>query len=193
MNEGEAMQLSAPIWMLLLLIMWICGPLIPAALTYRLAPAEKISVGGPILGKLSFKAGGVFAAYVISAGLVYGIAVKILDSLSSMMKPSWTVTATVKLVDEEGREINNPEWLQGLVVQLRPDYYSTANGHVIISMPELKTGLPDVMVSVPKFGSSVIDWSSVHADKDDYYKTITIKDPVLIHKVQPISAGLSVP
>jgi hypothetical protein len=184
------MEPGVPILLALFYLMWICAPVIPATFIYWLFPKDPIKVGGPILGKLTFKAGGAFAAYVIVFGLAYPIVDKSLDALGSLLNPSWTVTAKVQLHDVSGNVVNNPQWLDGLTVKLQPDYYSHAAERIIISIPELKTGLPNILLSVPKFGSNAIEWESIKFEKDTYRKTIEIKDPVIIQRVEEIGGGL---
>jgi hypothetical protein len=87
------------------------------------------------------------------------------------------------LVDETGQVVTNTAWVQGLGVQLHPDFYWTSNELVTVSIPELKNSLPNILLSIPKFGSSAIDWKTVKANKDTIHKTIDIVDPIEIHKL----------
>ena len=177
--------------MVLFYALWVCGPIVPAVLIYWLFPKEKINVGGPLLGNMSFRAGGAFAAYVIVFALTYPTIIRPeFETLRSQISPSWTVNAKVKLIDEGGHIVNDPAWLQGLVVQLHPDFYSTTNELVTVSIPEEKYGLPNILLNIPKFGSRAIDWSTIKAEKDFSRNIISISDPIEIHKVGDLRVGV---
>jgi hypothetical protein len=183
--------MQALILMALLYALWVLLPIVPASFIYWLFPKDKINVGGPLIGKLTFSASGAFAAYVIVFCLTYPIIEKTLNSLASLMNPSWTVTARVKLLDETGKTVDNPQWLDGLVVQLHPDFYFTTAELVTVSIPELKNSLPNILLSIPRFGSRVIDWESVESERDEFRKIIHITKPIEIHKISTIQASAS--
>jgi hypothetical protein len=188
-GEGATMDLGVPTQMALFYILWVLIPIIPAVFIYWLFPKDKINVGGPVLSKLTFSASGAFAAYVIVFGLTYPIIEKNLDSLGSLLNPSWTVNAKVILVDEAGHVVTNTALVQGLAVQLSPDFYWTSKELVTVSIPELKNSLPNILLSIPKFGSSAIDWKTVKVNKDGFHKTIEIVDPIEIHKLDDLKLG----
>jgi hypothetical protein len=103
----------------------------------------------------------------------------------------WDVTASVKLVDLKGGSAN-PQWLQGLNVQIRPDFYSTASQRVRILVPERENGLPDLLLTIPNFGSSdAIDLGDESRVTINYFKKkITINDPVIIKQFPIVDIGL---
>jgi hypothetical protein len=162
--------------------------MIPAVLIYSLFPKDRIGVRGP-LGALTISATGAFAAYVIVFGLAYPIVSKSEDALAGMVRPIWSVSARVKLVDEAGNDVN-PAWLNGLVVELRPDFYNTANEYVSVLVPEINGSLPRVVLRVPNFGSQVIDTAApTGLAKDEFHKKISVQDTVEIRKFPEYSAG----
>ena len=111
------------------------------------------------------------------------------DALGSMMNPEWKVTAKVNLVDQSGKNAN-PQWVKGLIIQLRPDFYTTANEFIKIFVPEINNSLPNIVLTVPKFGSQAIDLSAGNIVRDYYHKTIEVKEPVVIQQFPEIEAEL---
>src|ERR1700758_2800925 len=109
--------------------------MIPALVIYTFFPKDKIGVHGP-LGGLTINATGAFAAYVITFLLAYPIVQQAERIVAGMVHPIWKVSAKVKLVDENGQEVD-PKWLKGLVVELHPDFYAAANEIVDVSVPEV--------------------------------------------------------
>src|SRR5271168_1316822 len=110
------MELSIPVLLALFYFLWICVPMIPAVLIYALFPKSPIGVTGP-LGALTISATGAFAAYIIVFGLAFSIVSKSEETLTSMLSPTWTESAKVKLVNQSGSPASE-QWLQGLMVQL---------------------------------------------------------------------------
>ena len=162
--------------------------MIPAVLIYALFPKEPIGVGGP-LGGLTINATGAFAAYVITFLLAYPLVQQAEKIFAGMVHPIWKVSAKVKLVDENGQEVD-PEWLKGLVVELHPDFYDTANEIVNVSVPEINGRLPNVVLRIPNFGSKVIDTSDDKLSRDEYKKELKVQGPVLIKKFPVLSGGV---
>ncbi len=170
-------------------VLWVCVPMIPAVLIYALFPKEPIAVKGP-LGALTISATGAFAAYVIVFALAYPIVSKSEDALAGMIRPIWSISAKVKLVDEAGNEAN-PAWLSGLVVELKPDFYNTANQYVNVLVPEVGGTLPNVVLRVPNFGSEVINMSDpTGISRDEFHKKIEIANPIVIRKFPEVTAGV---
>jgi hypothetical protein len=164
--------------------------MVPAVLIYALFPKQPIGVKGP-LGALTISATGAFAAYVIVFALAYPIVSRSEDLLSerAMSRSVWDVSAEVSLVDESGHQVN-PLWLSGLVVQLRPDFYDPAGPLLKMSIPEINGSLPNIVLSVPKFGSEVINTSDMtKLSKDDLHKKIQV-NKVVIKKIPELAAGV---
>jgi hypothetical protein len=183
------MQMGIPGWLALFYVLWICAPMVPAILIYALFPKQPIGVKGP-LGTLTVSATGAFAAYVIVFALAFPIVRNTEESLRALMHPIWTVSAKAKLVDENGNNAN-PVWFQGLNVELRPTFYSTANESVTIYVPQVTEKLPDILLSIPKFGSGTINLSDPGLAIDDHRKTISVHDPVVISKFPVQAAGVA--
>jgi hypothetical protein len=185
------MDIGVPGLLALYYILWICVPIIPAVVIYALFPRDPINVRGP-LGALTINAGGAFAAYVIVFGLAFPIVKNAEDALGGMMSPTWTVSAKVKLLDGSGKEADK-QLLQGLSVQLRPDYYTTANELVTVQIPEIGSRLPKVILSIPKFGSQVLDLDDANdITKDDFHKTIKVNNAITIQQIPILGVGLAV-
>jgi hypothetical protein len=163
--------------------------MIPAVFIYALFPKERIGVSGP-LGGLTINATGAFAAYVITFFLAYPIVQQAEKTFAGMVHPIWKVSAKVKLVDENGQEVD-PDWLKGLLVELRPDFYATANEIVNVSVPEINGKLPNLVLRIPGFGSKVIDTSDDKLSRDEYNKELKVQEPVLIKKFPVLSGGIA--
>src|SRR3954454_16755298 len=141
--------------MLTCYVLWICGPLIPATIIYKLAPNEPIGLAGP-LGNLKINASGAFAAYIIVFSLASPIVSNMMNTVTGMVNPAWTVSARVRLQGENG-SAPNPQLIRGLVVQLRPDIISTIDEHITATVPEINHKFPKIWLNIPNFGSHVID------------------------------------
>jgi hypothetical protein len=164
--------------------------MVPAILIYALFPKQSIGVQGP-LGALSISATGAFAAYIIAFGLSFPIVKNSQDTLRALTHPIWTVSAKATLVDENGNGAN-PEWFRGLSVELRPAFYSTTNEHVTVYVPQVADRLPNILLSIPKFGSGAIDLSDPEQLAIDYSnKIIKVRAPVKITRFPVQATGIA--
>lgn len=184
------LDIPIPVLLLVFFVLVICAPLIPAVLIYKLFPRQQAGVSGSLWG-LTISATGAFAAYVITFILAYQMVQRGSQIIGGMVHPIWKVSAKVKLVDENGAEVANPEWLKGLVVELHPDFYTTANELISVSVPETDGTLPNVVLRIPNFGSNVIDTSNVRLSRNEYTKQINVTDPIIIKKFPVWSGGVA--
>ena len=78
-----------------------------------------------------------------------------------------------------------------LVVQTKPEPFYTADSYVHLLVPEGQ-GLPYMVFQVPKFGRRGFDLkaSPERFSIDDYNKTITIIDPIVILRQAETDAGV---
>lgn len=170
-------------------LLWVCVPILPATVIYALFPKNPIGVHGP-LGNLTISATGAFAAYVIVFVLAYPIINKQLDVVGGMSRPIWGVEAKVKLIEQDGTPADQA-WLGGLQVNVRPDVYTTANQFVTVYIHQEGNKFPKIILSIPKFGSEVVDISDDSNIKSvDISKKLVILKDIEIHRMQVIQRGI---
>jgi len=182
------MELGIQSWLALYYVLWVCVPIIPAVLIYGLFPKPQIGVHGP-LGALTISAGGAFAAYIIVVLLAYPMVRNAENAVAGMVRAVWTVEADVKLVDENGNEVD-PAWLKGLAVELHPASHEIADHIVTMQLPEVNGTLPNIVLSVPNFGSKVIRTSEITTGRDEYRRSIKV-GTVQIKRFPAVSGGLA--
>lgn len=170
-------------------ILWICVPMLPAMFIYSRFPKEKIGIQGP-LGALTVSATGAFAAYVIVFLISYPIVTKFQQNLASLTRPAWQVKAKITLEDETKRPID-PSWLDGLVLELHPDMFAPAKDIVTMTIPEINGSIPNIVLSIPNFGSAVIDTSDPTLQKDEYLKFVKVPEPVVIKRFAVETTGMA--
>ena len=182
------MELGIQSWLAFFYVLWVCVPMIPAVLIYALFPKQQIGVKGP-LGSLTVSATGAFAAYIIVFALAYPIVKNDENTVAGMVRAVWTVEADVKLVDENDQEVA-PSWLKALSVELHPSSLEIADHVVTMQLPEVNGILPNIVLSVPNFGSAVIKPSEISAGKDEFHRSIKV-DNVKIKRFPSVSGGLA--
>lgn len=118
-------QLLAVILSFLLLAIYILLPLIPAVYIYKRFPSSTASAEGQ-LSSIKFKAGGAFAAYVITVFLGYFIVQNIIGLINNTVIQTWEVSSRVKFVDEKGNElkdVNHKALIDLVEINQNPDIY----------------------------------------------------------------------
>lgn len=106
-----------------------------------------------------------------------------METIGSFQKPYWTINARVVLRDNQNNNVNDRTLLDRLVVQTKPEPFYTVDDNVSMSVPE-GASLPYVIFAVPNFGRKTINLKELASQItiDNYYKTITIREPVIIPK-----------
>ena len=157
--------------------LYVLLPLVPAVLIYSIFPNTKVGISGP-LGGLSMKAGGAFAAYVITVLLGSFLIIKTHDIIGGSVSHTWSVKATIELHDEEDKVITSQkanELLAIMKVQTDPEFVKVKHKMVKMELPAREDNMPTIYLSIPKFGEQTIDLESLDDVKIDHFdKTIDL-------------------
>jgi len=159
---------------------WVAAPLLPAILIYTLFPSTTVAVSGP-LAALTVRSTGAFAAYLIVFAATYPLANRAEETIGAFQKPYWTITAKIGLADENNKAVKSDALVDTLVVQTKPEPFYTVDNYVHLLVPEGQ-GLPYLVFRIPNFGRRGFDLKGEHITVDEYNKTITVRDPIIISR-----------
>jgi len=155
-------------------------PLIPAVLIYKLFPDTKVSVSGPLSG-LTLRAGGAFAAYVITFLLPISIMLHFRDTVDSFVTPVWTVTGKLSLVDENGLPVTDPDLLNGVTIEYFPNLSEEKFGQIKLKVPVSNRQWPSIHIGLPQLGSNDLVWPFTDLKPEDNgSRSIDLRKPVEI-------------
>lgn len=165
------------------LLMSVCIPLVPAVVIYRLFPDTKVGLSGPLQG-LTVKAGGAFAAYIITLIVVFPFINKMYDTVGGFAKPYWTITAPIILYDVDGKQIKPP---QGIPIEVLfvPKIHNVTSNMVTVKIPGYDPKENTTLtIQIEDFGSKDINLGELHDEDniDGYEKILRIKKPVIIQQ-----------
>src|SRR6516164_10238338 len=118
--------------LIVLLIIWVGLPLVPAIMIYRYFPETQVFASGPLAG-LKVKTSGAFAAYLIVFLCILLLVNTTKDVIGSGMRPYWEIRGKVKLVDENGKPISGEDLLNTIKFEIVPDPLGHARGSGTIS------------------------------------------------------------
>jgi len=105
--------------LIVLLIIWVGLPLVPAIMIYRYFPETQVFASGPLAG-LKVKTSGAFAAYLIVFLCILLLVNTTKDVIGSGMRPYWEIRGKVKLVDENGKPISGEDLLNTIKFEIVP-------------------------------------------------------------------------
>jgi hypothetical protein len=190
--------------LVVLLVIWVGLPLVPAILIYRYFPETQVTASGTVAG-LMVKASGAFAAYLVVFLLITTVVNATKDVIGAGMRPFWEVRGNVKLVDENGKPISGDELLQSIKFEVVPDPLGHAHGKLRLKIPQEGGDFPEIYVVIPGWGKSEsIDlnrasWLEQWKKRDSFRKTVDIGEvkiprvpPRLVHESQsPMDTGLT--
>lgn len=191
--------------LIVLLIIWVGLPLVPAIMIYRYFPETQVFASGPLAG-LKIKTSGAFAAYLIVFLCILLLVNTTKDVIGSGMRPFWEIRGTVKLVDENGKPISGEDLLKTIRFEVVPDPMRHAHGKLKLKVPQEGGDFPEIYVEIPGWGKSesIIDpnresWLAQWKKRDSFRKTVDIGDipiqrvpPRLVHESQsPMDTGLT--
>ena len=131
------MGVVAVLLSMLLLVLYVILPLVPAIAIYKIFPDTKVSVSGP-LRDLTVKAGGAFAAYIVVFVLGIILLKHIQGLISGLVHQTTEVTAKVVLVDEHHRLIEE-RYLDDLFDQMQVKIIPELDVH---NKNEVKVSVP---------------------------------------------------
>jgi hypothetical protein len=174
-------------WVLISLIvlhlLWVLLPLVPAVLIYSWFPDTSVAVNGP-LAQLTVRASGAFAAYLIVFVSSFGFVHWLGGKFGGFQHPSWTLNGEVRLVDKNGKPLTSPALLEKLNLKTRPEIFSSAseneNSRIRMRIPEENNEFPLIVLEIENFGRKVLDLSSATIEKSEFEKTLKIVEPITI-------------
>jgi len=171
----------------LLLAVWMILPLLPAWLTYRITPNQKIGARGP-LGELTMNTTGAFAAYIIVLLVALpfinqGLRI-VTESRTADLHPSWQIKGRLIVHDAEGKEIN-PRQAE-VRVEFKPELVTLTGSGFTLRVPHDTANWPEVSFQIPNFGGSEVmsflDWDP-DLEIDLVRRLAVVRKPVVIRPV----------
>jgi hypothetical protein len=160
---------------------WVLLPLVPAILIYWLFPNTAVAVSGP-LASLTVRASGAFAAYLAVFLVTYPLVQRTEQTIGGFQHPFWKITGQVKLLDNDGQEMQSQDPLKRIVVRTEPGPSGVAGYDLWINVPQSEE-FPHLFVEIPDFGYKWIDLNkSSDISRDEYHKIIEIKTPIIIKR-----------
>jgi hypothetical protein len=162
---------------------WVLLPLVPAILIYWLFPNTAVAVSGP-LASLTVRASGAFAAYLAVFLVTYPLVQRTEETIGGFQHPFWKITGQVKLIDNDGNEMQSEDALSRMVVRTEPAPFSVAGYDLWINIPQPEDLPPRLFVEIPGFGTKWINLNNKSSDisRDEYHKIIEIKTPIIIKR-----------
>jgi hypothetical protein len=185
----------ALLYLLLLFSAWLLIPLIPAWITYRITPDQKVGLRGP-LEKLTVRASGAFAAYFILLYFSHSlVATGGLPIIGGMATPSvWTFKADIVAIDEAGKPIQIPESIQALDVSFKPDIHQLGKSKILVRLPYNPENWPFLTVTIPNFGGAEIDLKTLSGvDLNHFKKTVELQGPITVRQARGGGLGVNPP
>ena len=178
---------SIVIWQYALNASWVLLPLVPAVLIYLIFPRTEVGLAGPFSG-LTIRASGAFAAYFIVLLATMPLLTRQNRNLESLMRPTWVITGSIQLEDEDGRRLsfsnrgNSP-----FKIELDPELVQPVGtrGFKIV-VPEVADQVPSLKISYPQFAEYLLDPQSpedgVNVKVNAGKKSIDITSPIVLRR-----------
>jgi hypothetical protein len=169
---------SSIIWGLVLFMVGILVPIIPAVLIYKLFPDDKIKAEG-VIGQLKINATGAFAGYIIV--LVIGRFMipqiySLIENSSVEENSPWIVKSKVVFLRQDNGtlvqdyKITNDSIFNRLATNTNPNY-SQKDINQVVFTTVYKSGISTVTFAYPGFDNSIIDLTrdtTVKFDKQNH-------------------------
>jgi len=132
--------------------LYVLLPIIPAVVIYTLFPKTATGVSGP-LGAFTFKAGGAFAAYIVTVVLGSALVNRIDDRIADMATPVWQVNAKLEFRDNQGRVIPDPqEIVKDVKVMVHPSLEELIYPEFTMRLPLVRPDVwPTLVFQAPGF------------------------------------------
>jgi hypothetical protein len=138
-------------WMLVLIV-WVLLPLIPAILIFKLFPDTRVAASG-LFADLTVRATGAFAAYLIVFASIVGVMLPLKDDILNSEKP-WEISGVVTVKTSDNQDVDKPEILESLLIETLPKSFSFDSGRFN------KNAFYDpnfLYFGIPNFGKTIID------------------------------------
>lgn len=137
-----------------LLVAWVTIPLLPAWLTFRITPKQRLGLKGPFQG-LTLQTGGAFTAYLIVLMVTSTFVREIGRGVIGQMlaDDAWTVRANYSTWNSQGRR-DAPD-LTGATVNMDPKPYNIDADRIVVALPQKKYE-GTIYLNVPGLGGARI-------------------------------------
>jgi len=166
---------------MVLLVLTMLVPLIPAVLVFKLFPDTKVTTKGPLSG-LTVKASGAFAAYLIILVTATIMSQRTEDSIAMMGSPSWLIEGRVVVKTPDGKIVEDESAYSGLQITMDPRHYGAGGKTFWVRIPEIDNRIPTVSLFMPTVGQQTIETNGL---KKNYAKRHLVLDqPVVIQQVR---------
>jgi len=192
MNSGASQNIV--IWQYALNASWVLLPLVPAVLIYLIFPKTEVGLSGPFSG-LTIRASGAFGAYFIVLLATMPLLNRQNHNLETLLRPTWVITGTVHLQDEDGRELAFNNRTSPLTIDLDPKLVEPRGpkGFRVI-VPEVGDHqVPALFIRFPGYADYMIDPTSPnagdHVKIDAAKKSIDITSPIILRKQKCVGIG----
>jgi hypothetical protein len=147
--------------------LYILVPIIPAVIIYRMFPATTTTVEGNLVSNWKVKAGGAFAAYIVTVLLGYFLAIGTQRLIIGMTDTTWTVGGNLELLDQDGKPISGDSTLlKSLDVEIHPPPKDLSGHHLDMRVPVEKDDPSGyrIHISIPEFGANDYSLDALSAD-----------------------------
>ena len=177
---------------LLIYLLYVLVPLIPALIIYKLFPNTKVGLAGP-LGNLKMNASGAFAAYliivimghfIIKQNLSFVEEIKTMENKIEKLKrdlnEKWTISAPIEFYDSHGNKLSdgsNNDVGNILEIEVLPPYISYVRSNLVEFEVFSNKTLPAVSFSFPGFDSHLIEL-------DSFKSTAKEENKILLKAIQ---------
>lgn len=180
-------EIGISILLLLIIVVAILLPVIPARIAYRLSPDKPISAEG-VLSGFTVKAGGAFGAYLVILLVLLPFLHLLAQTVSSYLKPAWTVTVPIIIQDKAGKQVSlHQQAFQSVEVVLSPKMSSGGNEKIQFNVVGDKEDWPHtVWVKIPpNYVGSFNLRGNEYIEMDSINKTLTVSEVMPLRDEAP--------
>jgi hypothetical protein len=164
-------------------------PLVPAWLTFKITPDQKLGLRGPLQG-LTLNATGAFAAYLVVFLLLMvnqWTMGRIIIS-SALAETAWLVKGKPQFIGVDGQPVPAPD-LALLQVKLSPPLTIRQDEERIeMTVPMTLFRRPTVYLQIPNWGGGRINLDHGSVREDPVSRIIEIDDGIIFRQ-QPLTAN----
>jgi hypothetical protein len=161
---------------------WVLLPVVPAVLIYWIFPKNTLTASGVLAG-LTVNASGAFGGYLVIFAVTYPVIHQIQNTIGGFMRPYWTVTGELKLVDYQTGDVKRSErLLEKLAIVTKPEIMANNSFRMKAVLPEQDGKIPWLVFTIPNFGKAYVDIEREAKEVDYYEKTVRLTHPIEIRE-----------
>lgn len=180
-------EIGISILLLIIIIVAILLPIVPAKIAYKLSPDKPISAEG-ILSGFTVKAGGAFGAYLVILLVLLPFLHLLAQTVSSYLKPAWTVTIPIVIHNKAGKEAYlDQEVFKSIEVSLSPSSNSGGNQKIQFDVVGDEESWPHtVWIKIPpNYVGSINLRGNKNINKDSIGKTVYVNEILALRDEAP--------